>query len=408
MTPKLWGRIVGQHVLNKLKDAFLRNAAPGTYYDGGGLMVKISSRPAGGRSTGRWLLRIMVHGHRREFGLGGYPEVGLAAARAAAQALRDRVAMGDDPMAERQAVRAVPTFETAARALYDERRAGWKNGKHADQWINTLEAHAFPKIGRLKIADVGPGDIRAVLLPIWTDTPESARRVKQRLGMVIDFALSKGWRTEPNPCDAVVKGLPPQKGERGHFAALPHAEMPQFLEAVRGCTSGPLVKLAFEFLVLTAVRSGEVRGGTWAEIIDLDGAAPVWSIPPERMKAGRAHRVPLSGAAVAVLRQARNLSPTSDLIFPAGRSGGVMSDMTLTKLIRTLGWPKPVTAHGCRSSFRDWAAETTDTPHDVVEAALAHAMKDKTVAAYLRTDHLERRAILMQRWADYLLPAAPA
>ncbi|KJV09028.1 hypothetical protein VZ95_14015 [Elstera litoralis] len=386
--------------MNKLKDAGLRSCSVGTYYDGGGLMIKINRREVG-RAYGKWLLRISIQGRRHDLGLGSYPEVSLAAARTAAQALRDQIAAGQNPLTERVAMRAMPSFEEAARALYAERRPSWKNGKHADQWLGSLELHAFPVIGSMKVADVGAGDLRAALLPIWTQTPETARRVKQRLGMVLDFSISKGWRADASPLEAVAKGLPPQRGERGHFAALPHAEMPSLLKAIRACTATEITRLALEFLILTAARSGEVRGARWEEITEIEGVGPVWVIPAERMKAARQHRVPLSPAAQAVLTRAHTLAK-SEFIFPSPKKGGELADMAFTQLLRRLEWPRPVTAHGCRSSFRDWAAETTDTPHDVVEAALAHALKDKTVAAYLRTDHLERRLALMVEWSEFM------
>lgn len=391
---------MGLHVLNKLKDAALRSAAVGTYYDGGGLMIKVNRREAG-RAYGKWLIRISIQGRRHDLGLGSYPEVSLAAARIAAQSLRDQVAAGQNPLTERVAIRSMPSFEEAARALFAERRPSWKSGKHADQWLGTLELHAFPKIGRAKVAEIGPGHLRDVLLPIWTTTPETARRLKQRLGMVLDFSISKGWRTEPSPIEVVVKGLPPQRGERGHFAALPHAEMPALLRAIRHAPAAEVTRLALEFLILTAARSGEVRGARWDEIVEIEGIGPVWVIPPERMKAGRQHRVPLAPQAQQVLTQAKAFK-TGDLIFPSPKTGQALADMAFTQLLRRLEWPRPVTAHGCRSSFRDWAAETTDTPHDVVEAALAHTLKDKTVAAYLRTDHIDRRSTLMLLWQSYL------
>jgi len=393
---------MAHHVTSKLKDSGLRSAAPGTYYDGGGLMLKITARPDGGKARGRWLLRTTIDKRRSDLGLGSYPEITLAAARAKAHTLRQRIELGENPLAERKAERALPSFEKAARLLFDERKGTWKNEKHAAQWIATLETHVFPLLGAKKVSEVGPGEVRDALAPIWTKTPETARRVRQRISMTLDFALSKGWRTDPNPVAAVAKGLPRQTEEKTHFAALPYAELPAFLHKIRACGAGAAVKLALEFLILTAARSGEVRGALWSEISDLDGATPVWTLPPERMKAGRLHRVPLSPQAVAVLRQAQALKrPDCDLIFPSTRAA--LSDTVFTMTFRRMENDQHITTHGFRSSFRDWAAETTATPPDVVEAALAHAIRDKTVAAYLRTDHFDKRTALMREWAQFVL-----
>ena len=383
-----------------LTAAKVRNAGPGRYSDGNGLILVVW--PSGSRN---WIQRITVDGKRRDVGLGGYPAVKLAEARETAKANRETVRAGGVPLAVRD--RAVPTFEAAAIRVHAERAPGWRNPKHAAQWIATLREYAFPAFGGRPVSTVTTAEVLAVLMPIWHLKPETARRVRQRINAVMLWAVAHGHRKD-NPAGEVLGAVLPRQnghGPKAHFKALPYGDVGAALAAVRASQAYPATRLAFEFLVLTAARSGEVRLMTWAEV-DMD--ARVWTVPASRMKAGREHRVPLSQAALDVLNQARAGAtrhryradnPAAALVFPAPR-GGPLSDSTISKLIRELGIQ--AVPHGFRSSFRDWAAECTYTPHAVMEAALAHVVANKAEAAYARSDLFAKRRELMDAWAAYL------
>jgi integrase len=353
------------------------------------------------------VLRIQVNGTRRDIGLGDARHVPVRTARIEAASAKKLAAAGIDPLEERRKVtKVVPTFEQAAKKAHAEMVKGWKNGKHTKQWIKTLELYAYPKLGRLKVDKIDGPLIRDVLADIWLEIPETARRVRQRIGTVLDWSYSNGFRETEAPMRSISKGLPRQPKKRGHFAALPHARVADFLKRLAAkppCASA----LALEALILTAVRSGEIRGATWAE---FDDDLSLWTIPEERMKMGVEHVVPLSRQAADAFRRARALRISgSDLVFPGGVTGAALSDMALLELVR--GMDLPTTVHGFRSSFRDWVAEETDVADAVAEASLAHAVEGKTKAAYLRTDFFKKRRDLMQDWADYCVPpvvAAPA
>ena len=291
----------------------------------------------------------------------------------------------------------MPTFADAAERVWNDRRPGWRNPRHAHDWKASMARYVTPRIGRMAVCDVATADVLAILTPIWHVRPETARRVRQRISAVLAWAVVMEFRTD-NPCDRVGAVLGPQRAVVQHLRAVPHGEVASAIEAVWASRAMPAAKLAFEFLVLTAARSGEVRGAEWDEV---DLAASVWTIPGTRMKMRRAHRVPLSTRAVQVLEAARALDG-GRLVFPGAR-GARLDDVTLSKLLRDLriaGVP-----HGFRSSFRDWAAEETNHPREVVEAALAHVVPNKVEAAYARSDLFERRRGLMNDWAAYL--AAP-
>lgn len=371
--------------------------APGRYQDGGGLMLVVKSK--GARS---WQLRIQVNGKRRDFGLGSASDVSLADARQKADELRRQYRSGLDPVAIKRAAKAgaegIPTFETAARQVHAEHKAGWRNTKHAAQWLSTLEEYAFPYIGQKPVGEIDGHEIRDLLAQIWLSKPETARRVRQRIGTVLDWAHAKGYRAAEAPMRSVSRGLPRQPKRDNHFAALPYEDLPALMAELE--TTLSLGRLALRFAILTACRSGEVRGATWAEI---DFKQRVWTIPAERMKAGKEHVVPLSEAAVDVLRAAEPFRGRKKdaFIFP-GKPGQPLSDMTLTKVLRDMDHAQ-ITVHGFRSSFRDWAAEQTATPGDVVEAALAHTIRNKVEAAYRRTNYLEKRKVLMDAWAKSII-----
>ena len=309
---------------------------------------------------------------------------------------RRQIAKGIDPIAERKKVAdPVPTFRAAAACVHEEHKATWKNGKHQDQWINTLTTYAFPKLGDRLVNDIEGPIIRDVLAPIWLAKPETARRVRQRIGAVLDWSYAKGHRPSEAPMRSLSKGLPRQPRKDGHFAAMPFTEVPGLLVRLRERTS--VGRMAMEALILTAARSGEIRGATWSELA-LDNG--IWSLPAARMKMGRAHHVPLASQAISVFERAKSLRvPCSDLVFPGQKLTKPVSDMTLLKVMRDM--ETGVTVHGFRSAFRDWVAEETDYPGEVAEAALAHTIPNKVEAAYRRTDFFEKRRTLMQAWADF-------
>jgi integrase len=390
------GAVIGTGKLTATKVRALKE--PGRYGDGAGLMLVIGSD-----GSRKWVLRLQADGRRRDFGLGSAADVTLANARSEAERLRQMVRAGLDPVAERNRVAdPVPTFSEAARRVHAEHRPTWKNAKHAAQWLTTLEAYAFPHFGDVSVADVTGPMVRNALADIWLTLPETARRVRQRIGAVLDWAHAKGYRSSEAPRAMLTagRGLPRQPKNRGHFAALGWKAVPAFLQALdRTPHAGEGTKLAVRFLILTAARSGEVRGALWSEI---DHEARVWSIPGERMKAGRPHTVPLSNAAMAVLERAALMRMSDDadaLVFPGERRGRPLSDMTLTMALRRM--KADCTVHGFRSSFRDWAAEATNFPREVAEAALAHVLADKVEAAYRRSDLLEKRRKLMEAWAGF-------
>lgn len=365
---------------------------PGRYLDGDGLMLIV-----GDNGARRWMLRLQANGKRRDFGLGSAKDVSLAEAREGAAALRKQVLAGIDPVAEKKREREpIPTFAAAAHRVHEEHKRGWKNGKHQAQWISTLETYAVPKLGDMTVDTIEGPAVRDVLAEIWLEKPETARRVRQRIGTVLDWAYAKGFRSTEAPMRSLSKGLPrqPRKGDR-HHAALPYTKVPAFLAKLRERIS--LGRLALEAALLTAARSGEVRGATWSEL-DLEVAT--WTIPAARMKAGKPHVVPLSTSALDVFRRAVQFRQAeSDLVFPGIRSGKPLSDMTLLKVLRDMD--AGVTVHGFRSSFRDWVAEATNTPGEVAEAALAHTVPSAVERAYKRTDFFEKRRKLMDAWAAY-------
>ena len=369
---------------------------PGRYGDGGGLYLNVAK---GGSKS--WVQRIAIDGRRRDVGLGGFPTVSLAKARERASQNRDAIADGRDPVAEKRTPKpAVPTFREAARACHEMNRPRWRNEKHATSWLATLERHAMPKLGQLPVDRITRADVLAVLTPIWGTRQETARRVRQRIRAVMRWAVAHGHR-DGNPAGEGIDGaLPPMPVIRAHFRALPYREVPAALETIVASTAGVAAKTCFEFLVLTAARSGEARGATWDEI-DLD--ARLWTIPAERMKGGVEHRVPLSEAAIAALEEAASLRGESGFVFPSPVGGRQLSDMTLTKILRTVGLAERATVHGFRSSFRDWAAECTSASYAAMELSLAHHVGNTVERAYARSDLLEQRRALMDQWAEHVI-----
>ena len=381
----------GRHPLNALSARSVRAfAEAGWYCDGHGLYLIVQT--TGSRS---WIQRLTIRGRRRELGLGGFPGVSLKQARAQTLANLQVVRAGGDPLADKRQARGIPTFADAAAQVWKQMAPGWRNQKHGRQWLATLERYVFPRLGERPICDITSAEVLEILTPIWHQKPETARRVRQRIGAVMEWAVAMECRPD-NPCDRLKKTLPRQKDIVQHMRALPHGEVAAAIAKVQESGASRATRLLFEFLVLTAARSGEARLARWDEIA-LD--AKVWRIPATRMKANREHRVPLSARAMQILEMAQPLRAGSDLVFPSPR-GRAFSDATLSKLLREQGIP--AVPHGFRSSFRNWCSECTDHPREVVEAALAHVVRDKVEAAYLRSDLLHRRRLLLDEWATYL------
>ena len=383
--------------LNTLKVNSIKD--PGRYPDGEGLMLLVKS--SGSRT---WVLRMQANGQRRDFGLGAYPAVTLKEAREGASEKRKAFRAGEDPSragrAARAAVAAVPTFGDLAIRAHADRKEGWRNEKHRAQWLSSLRTHAFPAIGGRPVDKVTAADVCDVLKPIWLTRPETARRVMQRIGTVLDLAYTNGHRPSEAPMRAIGKGLPSQPGKDRHLAALPYTAVAALMAKLGECdTSG---RLALRFLTLTAARSGEARGATWEEI---DLATATWTVPASRMKAGRQHAVPLSQAALDVLTAAAKARTgvEGEPIF-AGLRGKPLSDMTLGKVLRTAVGGK-WTVHGMRTAFRTWVANETDYAGEIAESALAHINPNKVEKAYQRTDFFEKRKPLMADWAAYATAA---
>ena len=373
---------------------------PGRHRAGDGLYLNVS--PSGSKS---WVQRIVIHGRRRDIGLGPYPAVSLGRARDIARDNRTAISQGRDPVAEKREARqaglrrapSIPTFSEAAARVIELRRPTWSNARHAAQWENTLAAYAHPVIGNKTVDSITPADAMAVLTPIWTTKPETASRVRQRMETVMDWAITHGYRLDNPAGRSLLKVLPPVKRLKEHRQALPYAQVPDAVARVRESTADMPTKLAFEFLVLTAGRSVEVRVAEWTEI---DWEAAIWEVPAARMKARRPHRVPLPGRAMEILRDASRFGDGQGLVFPSARSGNAASPTTFIALLRRLGIP--AVPHGFRSSFRDWVIEKTSTPWAVAEAALAHNVGTSTEAAYMRSDLFDQRRALMDAWSDYV------
>ena len=381
----------GRHPDKALSAAFVRSAPPGRHADGNGLYLFV--QPTGTRS---WVQRIVIRGRRRELGLGAAALVPLAEARELALANRKLARSGGDPLSEKRRAEGVPTFAEAAERVLEQKRGGWRGRWHAHNWWSSMERYVFPRVGSRPVSEVSTADVLEVLTPIWHVKAATAREVRQRIRSVLEWAIAMDLRND-NPCDRVLPVLGPQNDIVTHRLALPHKDVAATIETVRTSKSGqPAVKLAFEFLVLTAARSAEVRLATWDE---MDTAGRAWTVPALRMKAKREHRVPLCGRALEVLDAARALGGGGTLVFPM-RSGKAISASTLPKMLQY--HRIAAVAHGFRSSFRDWAAEETDHPREVIEAALAHVVQNKVEAAYARSDLFERRRRLMDDWSDYL------
>ena len=409
--------------IHRLSPAKVKNAKPGRhpdgtsrvqlYADGGGLYLQVT--PGNNNHISKsWIFRFAA-GNRKEryMGLGSLDAVSLAEAREKAAECRKIRDQGRDPIEARTAQRASAAAERAKAMTFDQcaeryiaaHRAGWRSPKHAAQWQNTLSTYVSPAFGRLPVQAVDVGLVIKVLEPIWSTKPETASRVRGRIEAVLDWAAARGFRDADNPArwkGRLDKLLPRPSKVRAvqHHAALPYPEIGAFIQGLREHPAK--AARALEFVILTAARTGEVLGARWSEI---DLRAKVWTVPASRMKSGREHRVPLSDAALAVLRQMHSLRQ-NDRVFPGDRRE-TLSDMALWMLLRAMN-RTDLTTHGFRSTFRDWAAERTDFSNEVVEMALAHAVADKVEAAYRRGDLFEKRRKLMDAWAAYCARPEPS
>jgi integrase len=393
------------HRLSAVKIANIKQR--GMYADGAGLYLQVS-----GNGSRSWIFRFKQNGCARDMGLGSLTTVSLATAREMAAECRRKRLAGIDPIEDRQtdrreaqlaAARSM-TFDQCRDAFIEAHRAGWRNAKHRGQWTASLATYVTPVLGSLPIQSVDVGLVMKALEPIWSTKPETAARVRGRIERILDWSKVRGFRQGENP--ARWRGhldvlLPARSKVRQveHHAALPYSEIGTFMAALK--TREAVAARALEFTISTAGRTGEVLGARWEEI---DFQAKVWTVPASRMKGGREHRVPLSRAAVALLKNMQTVHP-NDLVFPGDRRGKPLSNMSMLMTLRRMG-RNDLTAHGFRSTFRDWAAECTNFPREVAEAALAHVVGDKVEAAYRRGDLFEKRRRLMEAWARHCVSDA--
>jgi integrase len=396
----------GDAVVGKLNTAKLRTLTkPGAYGDGGGLYLQVR-----GRDRRSWVFRFKLRGKAHLMGLGPLPDVGLAEARDAAITARKLVRAGVNPIEKRRQERGMAdgglSFSAVAERFTAAHSLGWRNLRHRQQWSNTLRDYVLPELGKLPVALIEIGHVMRVVEPIWHTIPETASRVRGRIEAILDYATARGWRKGDNPARwrGHLANLLPARTKLArvkHHAAVPWREIGSVMQRLE--KQNGMAALALRFVVLTAARSGEVRGAKWPEI-DLQHA--VWTIPADRMKAGREHRVPLSEAALAMLHEVLPLRRAdTDFVFPGGRKGSAQSDVALGKALAAANGN--ATVHGMRSTFRDWVAEVTAYPAEVAEAALAHVNRDKVEAAYQRGDLFEKRRRLMADWAAHCGRALP-
>ena len=369
-----------------------RVSEPGKYHDEHGLILRV--KPTGSK---QWVQRLVVKGRRRDMGLGGYPLVSLAEAREAAFTNRKLARAGGDPLTLQRRP-DIPTFEAAAEAVIALHAENWKDsGRTAALWQSSLRRYAFPRLGHRLVSDITVADVMAVLVAddFWNHKRETAKKVRRRISTTMKWVVAQGFRND-NPAGEVLGAALPRNSKAvEHYAAVSHAEVANTIVVIRASSATISTKLALEFLILTACRSGEVRGAKWSEI-DLDNN--MWTVPADRTKTGKPHRVPLSTRGGSVLREAEKITDESGLVFPSAR-GRMMTDSTMSKLMRenAVGG----TPHGFRSSFRTWAGEVTNTPREVAEAALGHVVGG-VEGAYARGDLFDKRRNLMETWANYL------
>lgn len=376
----------------KLTAVFVKSVKePGKYGDGNGLYLVVSQTGAK-----RWEQRLTIQGKRCDCGHGSASIVSLADAREKAVEYLRIAGNGADPRKEKDRNSEILTFEAAAREVHKGLLGSWSNEKHGNDFINSLQMHAFPKIGTVLVSEVGSSDLLKVLAPIWTSKNETARRVFQRMETVLKWAAAKEWR-DGTPGDVTLKGLPKVRRTKSHRKALPYGKVQEMVSALRASNAMTQTKLCLEFVILTATRSSEARYAQWNEI-DLKKAT--WTIPAARIKMRRDHTVPLSLRAIQILKDAQCLYGSEGYVFPGARNGRPLSDLALSGRVKELGYD--VTVHGFRTSFRTWTQERTTFAREICEAALAHLVGDEVERAYARSDLLEKRRKLMEAWADYL------
>ena len=386
----------------RLTAAFVRSVnRPGVYCDQHGLRLRVYESRKLKSISKHWVWRGTINGTRRDIGLGAFPYVSLLDARQQAYEHRKIARAGGDPVALKRKP-DVPTFAEAVETVIAIHREGWKDaGKSEKQWRASLRDYAMKRLGRKRVDQIATADVMAVLIPHWHTKTETMRRVRQRIGAVMKWAVAQGYRDDNPAGDAISAALPKTGTVRKHQRALPFAEVGPALDKAKASGAFTSTVLALEFLVLTACRSSEVRLARWKEV---DVESKTWTVPASRMKAKRDHRVPLSARALQILNEARELSGGSGLVFPSAH-GRALSDNTISKLLRDLGIE--AVPHGFRSSFRDWAAECSDAPREVCELALAHVNSDRVEAAYRRTDLFERRRVLMEEWSGFVGRSLP-
>lgn len=384
-----WGSLY----VSKLTDLRVRKAGPGIHGDGGGLYLRV--KPSGAKS---WVLRVQFNGVRQDVGLGGYPaDRSLSEAREEAARLRKIARRGGNPYSVRDSEKVVvPDFAKAMISAHAELSKGWTE-KNAAAFKSSLEQHIVPKLGRKRVDQIGATEIVAALAPIWTEKPHIAKKLRARTLRVLSFAKARGWREAALPDPRELRDGLASQPEARNYASMPYADAPAFYRELRG-RGDTATLLALAFILLTAARSGEVRGARWDQ---FDLTAKTWSRPIDLMKSRKAHAVTLSGEAVSVLERAAKVFSNEGLVFPGSRRGSPLSDMTITKAFRSFG--RAETVHGLRSTFRDWCAEQMPkTPYIVAEMALAHKVGNATEQAYLRSDLRALRFELMEAWAGYL------
>ena len=391
----LWGKMTKKHPNNELTALKVRKLdIPGRYADGNNLYLEIDK--SGAR---RWTLRVTVLGRRRDMGLGGVSTVSLEEARELAYQYKKIARSGGDPILERQKNKGLQTtLIYCAKKVHQINLPTWKNQKFAKQWFSSLEHHVFPTIGKLPISQVTSADILRVLTPIWNTKGDTAKKIKQRLRMIIKWARAQGYFQGDDPVELAEQALPKQLKSDDHHKSLEFEKLPEMISNLKKSKISLPTKLALEFTILSACRTNEVLNAKWEEI---DLTKLVWSIPSERMKGGKVHQVPLTDRMTVILNDCKKLKTNNDLLFPSEINGEALSNNTM-RLALKKRLKIDATVHGMRSSFKDWASETTNFANEVSEMALAHTISNKTELAYRRRTLIEKRRQLMQRWSDYL------
>jgi len=390
-----WGKMTKKHPNNELTALKIKKLTiPGRYADGNNLYLEVDK--SGAR---RWTLRVTILGRRRDMGLGGISTVSLEEARELAYQYRKIARSGGDPILERQKNRGLQTtLIYCTKKVHEINLPTWKNEKFAKQWLSSLEHHVFPTIGKLPISQVTSADILRVLTPIWNTKGDTAKKIKQRLRMIIKWARAQGYFQGDDPVELAEQALPKQLKSDDHHKSLEFEKLPEMISNLRKSKISLPTKLALEFTILSACRTSEVLNAKWEEI---DLTKLIWSIPSERMKGGKVHQVPLTDRMTVILNDCKKLKTNNDLLFPSEINGEALSNNTM-RLALKKRLKIDATVHGMRSSFKDWASETTNFANEVSEMALAHTISNKTELAYRRRTLIEKRRHLMQKWSDYL------